>query len=505
MHDDPQEHGHFGINDEAIFGPVAEDGFPSNPDWLRLTSVGIDIGSSTSHLMFSRLILRRRSQEMSSEFEIVHREVLYRSEILLTPYASPDTIDMDALAAFMERSYKAAGIAIDDVDTGAVICTGEAVRKQNSEAIIRMLAAAGGKFVCATAGPNLEAVLGAHGSGAVARSRENGICLHVDIGGGTAKLAVIESGVIIETASVNVGARLLAWDKDNRIVRLEAAGQTIAHASGHPLSLGDRIDEPQKQALAERLADVLSEVMQRKPLSPLATGMIVSGPLKYTGPIEEISFSGGVSEYIYGFYGREHGDLGPLLGNAIRQRVRTLGLSLAGSLERIRATVIGASQYTVQLSSSTVFISRPGLLPQADLQVVPAHLPADPAQLTASAVQEAILRGFERLDIAPDDLQRPIALALLGPVIPNRASIKALCSGIMHTLGPISHFPWIVILSADVAGLVGSILKEEENVTQDIIVIDGIKVGEFDFIDLGQPIKSVDAIPAVVKSLVFEG
>ena len=196
MHDDPLEHEHFGINDEAVFGPVAEDGFPSNPDWLRLTSVGIDIGSSTSHLMFSRLILRRRSQQMSSEFEVIHREVLYRSPILLTPYASPETIDMEALAAFMRRSYKAAGIAIDDVDTGAVICTGEAVRKQNSEAIIRMLAAAGGKFVCATAGPNLEAVLGAHGSGAVARSRENGVCLHVDIGGGTAKLAVIASGVV---------------------------------------------------------------------------------------------------------------------------------------------------------------------------------------------------------------------------------------------------------------------------------------------------------------------
>ncbi len=505
MHDDPQEHGHFGINDEAIFGPVAEDGFPSNPDWLRLTSVGIDIGSSTSHLMFSRLILRRRSQEMSSEFEVVYREVLYRSPILLTPYASQDSINMEALAAFMRRSYEAAGIAIDDVDTGAVICTGEAVRKQNSEAIIRMLAAAGGKFVCATAGPNLEAVLGAHGSGAVARSRENGVCLHVDIGGGTAKLAVIKAGVIVETASVNVGARLLAWDNDNRIVRMEAAGQTIARASGHPLALGDQINEAEKQALAERLADVLCEVMQRQHLSPLAAGLIVSGPLKYSGQIDEISFSGGVSEYIYGLYGREHGDLGPLLGTAIRQRVPALGLSLAGSLERIRATVIGASQYTVQLSSSTVFISRAGLLPQADLQVVPAHLPADPTLLSAATVKEAILQGFERLDIAPDSLQRPVALALLGPVIPNRASIKALCSGIRQTLGPVTDFPWIVILTADVAGLVGSILKEEEKVAQDIIVLDGIKVGEFDFIDLGQPIKAVDAIPAVVKSLVFEG
>ncbi|MFN4283093.1 MAG: ethanolamine ammonia-lyase reactivating factor EutA [Alphaproteobacteria bacterium] len=505
MHDDPFEHGHYGADNEAVFGPPAEDGFPSNPDWLRLTSVGIDIGSSTSHLMFSRLVLRRRSQQMSSEFEIIDRKVLYRSPILLTPYTGPDTIDMRELADFVRRSYKAADMAIDDVDTGAVICTGEAVRKQNSEAIIRMLAANGGKFVCATAGPNLEAVLGAHGSGAVARSRNGGVCLHVDIGGGTAKLAIIESGVIVETASVNVGARLLAWDDDNRLVRIENAGQAVARACGYSLQLGDRISEAQKRALAERLADLLYEVVQRQPLSPLAAGLIVSGPLKYIGPIGELSFSGGVSEYIYGFYGREHGDLGPHLGSAIRERVPTLGMALAGSLERIRATVIGASQYTVQLSSSTVFVSRDGLLPQADLQVVPAYLPTDAMPLTGASVKAAILSGFARLDLAPDDLQRPIALALLGPVVPDRASIKALCSGITQTLRPISSYPWIVILSADVAGLVGSILKEEERVAQDIIVLDGIKVGEFDFVDLGQPIKAVDAIPAVVKSLVFEG
>lgn len=502
MHDDPLEHNHFGVNDEAVFGPVADDGFPSNPDWLRLTSVGIDIGSSTSHLMFSRLIMRRRSQQMSSEFEVVHREVLYRSPILLTPYADTDTIDTDRLAAFVRESYANARIAVDQVDTGAVICTGEAVRKHNSEAIIRMLATTGGKFVCATAGPNLEAMLGANGSGAVARSREAGVCLHVDIGGGTAKLAVIEAGAIVDTASVNVGARLLAWDKGGRIVRMEAAGRTVAQACGHDLEVGSRIDEAQKRDIAERLTDVLFEVMQRKPLSPLAAGLIVSGPLQSALAIQQISFSGGVSEYIYGLYDGDHCDLGPLLGWAIRERQATLGLPLAGSAERIRATVIGASQYTVQLSSSTVFVSREGLLPQGDLQVVLAHLPESP---TVAAVRDAILRAFAQRDIAPADLQRPVAVALLGPVVPRRADIKALCGGIMEALRPITAFPWIVILSADVAGLVGSILKEEEKVPQDVVVIDGIKVGEFDFIDLGQPIKSVDAVPAVVKSLVFEG
>jgi ethanolamine utilization protein EutA len=506
MHDDPLEHGHYGSDDETVFGPIAEDGFPTNPDWLRLTSVGIDIGSSTSHLMFSRLILRRRSDEMSSEFEVVHRGVLYRSPILLTPYSDPDTIDTDALASFVKRGYEEAGIDPKDVDTGAVICTGEAVRKHNSEAIIRVLAAQGGNFVCATAGPNLEAILGAHGSGAAARSQHhNGIGLNVDIGGGTTKLALVEAGAVTETMAVNAGARLIAWDSESRVIRMEAAGHAVARTCGYDIAIGKIINQEQKIAIAEKLADVLFEVLQRKPLSTLTTNMVISGPLTYTGPISEISFSGGVGEYIYDSDTQDYGDLGPHLGAAVRRRVPTLHMSLAGSIERIRATVIGASQYTIQLSSSTVFVSREGLLPRRDLQVVPAHLPVDPAELTAASVKDAIARGFERLDITPRDIGRPVALALLGPVMPNRASIKAICGGIVQALEPISDHPWTIILSSDVAGLVGSMLKDEENVPQDIIAVDGIQVGEFNFVDLGQIIESVEAVPVVVKSLVFEG
>jgi ethanolamine utilization protein EutA len=506
MHDDPLEHGHYGSDNETVFGPVADDGFPTNPDWLRLVSVGIDIGSSTSHLMFSKLIMRRRAKETSSEFEVVQRDVLYRSPILLTPYSDPDTIDTDSLAAFVKHSYEDAGIDPADVDTGAVICTGEAVRKHNSEAIIRMLAAQGGNFVCATAGPNLEAILGAHGSGAVARSQHHdGIGLNVDIGGGTTKLALVEAGAVTGTMAINVGARLIAWDSENRVVRLEAAGRTVAGTCGHDIAVGDIIDAGQKKAIAEKLADVLDEVLRRKPLSPLARSLIISGPLSDAGAIVEISFSGGVSEYIYESDTQDYGDLGPLLGAALRRRIPTLGMSLAGSLERIRATVIGASQYTIQLSSSTVFVSREGLLPRLDLQVVPAHLPGDAAGLTAASVQDVILRGFARLDMTPMDISRPVALALLGPVIPNRASIKAICGGIHRALAPISNQPWAIILSSDVAGLVGAMLKHEENVAQDVIVVDGIHVGEFNFVDLGQMIDSVEAVPVVVKSLVFEG
>jgi ethanolamine utilization protein EutA len=506
MHDDPFEHGHYGEEDETVFGSIADDGFPINPDWLRLTSVGIDIGSSTSHLMFSKLIMRRRSTEMSSEFEVVYREVKYRSPILLTPYSDPDTIDTGALSAFVKKSYEESGIAPEEVDTGAVICTGEAVRKHNSEAIIRMLAEAGGKFVCATAGPNLEGILGAHGSGAVARSRKIGVGMNVDMGGGTAKIAIVKDGAVLETMAINVGARLIAWDGSGKIIRTEAAGRAVARACGFEIKVGDSINIDQKTAIAEKLADILFEALQRGEYSPLAAELIVSGPLKYTGPINEVGFSGGVAEYVYDYDKQDYGDLGPLLGGAVRKRVAKLGVPMAGSAERIRATVIGASQYTVQVSSSTVFVSDEGLLPLLDLQVIPAYLPDNPNDLTRDAVRHAIAHGFERLDIAHHELGRPMALALIGPVIPTYDSIKALCDGITEALTPMeSDHPWTIILTADVAGLVGSMLKREHKVKQEVIVVDGITVGDFNFVDLGKTIESVEAIPVVVKSLVFEG
>ncbi|MEK9659563.1 MAG: ethanolamine ammonia-lyase reactivating factor EutA [Chloroflexota bacterium] len=505
MHDDPFEHGHYGEEMEAVFGSIADDGFPINPDWLRLTSVGIDIGSSTSHLMFSKLIMRRRSTEMSSAFEVVAREVIYRSPILLTPYSDPDTIDADSLGEFVATSYVEAGLEHDDVDTGAVICTGEAVRKHNSEAIIRVLAEKGGKFVCATAGPNLEGILGAHGSGAAERSKKLRAGMNVDMGGGTAKIAIVQNGQVTDSMAINVGARLIAWDKDNVVTRVEEAGRVVARALGHEVKVGQVISEQAKADTADRLAEVLFDAIGRKTYSALSSELLITTPLEYDGPIDEVGFSGGVAEYVYDYAKEDYGDMGPLLGAAVRKRLPSLGIPLAGSAERIRATVIGASQYTVQVSTSTVFVSNLSLLPVLDLQVVPAYLPENPNDLTRETVDAAIAQGFERLDIAHHDLGRAIALAIVGPVIPTYDSIKALCDGIYGALKPLSDHPWSIILSADVAGLVGSMLKQEYDVKQDVIVVDGITVGEFNFVDLGEPIESVEAVPVVVKSLVFEG
>src|SRR4029077_12116472 len=140
-------------------------------DNVELTTVGIDIGSSTSHLMFARVHLQRLTTALSSRFVVVNRKVLWQSPILLTPYLPDYTIDVDELAGFIGGCYAYAGIEPADIDSGAVVLPGEPINGHNPPAIADLFSEKAGKFVCASAGHHMECQLAAHGSGAVALSR----------------------------------------------------------------------------------------------------------------------------------------------------------------------------------------------------------------------------------------------------------------------------------------------------------------------------------------------
>lgn len=472
-----------------------------NPDFKELVSVGIDIGSSTSHLMFSRLLLKRRGLDLSSHFEVVKREAFFRSPVLLTPYRDKDTIDTESLGQFISRSYHEAGVEPHHVDTGAVICTGEAVKKKNAEAIVRLFADQGGKFVCATAGPNLEAVLAAHGSGSVASSR-NGTILNVDLGGGTTKLAIVKNGAILETACINVGARLVSWDSEGKINRIEEAGAKIASWARVPLELGKPLSRANKVALAETMAQLLFEFIEGKALSPQSEELLVTPLPGYDRSGARLFFSGGVSEYIYGRETQEYGDLGPLLARSLQQRIPALGMTVAESVEGLRATVIGASQYTIQVSSSTIFLSQKNLLPIRDLLVVTPWL--DEKKADADKVAIAIENAFRRFDLI--EHPRPVALSVRYPWENSYQALSTLALGVLQTRSLWQHQnPLVLVLDADIGKLVGAILKEDLKLEQEVVAIDEIIVGDLDFIDIGEELsRSQEAVPVVVKSLIFK-
>jgi len=475
-----------------------------NPGWMVLNSVGIDIGSSTSHLTFSRLYLERQGMEMSSRFVTVRRDVLYRSPILLTPYIDIETIDVERLSSLVLESYRSAGVEPSDIHTGAVICTGEAVKKRNSEAITRFFSRMGGKFVCATAGPRLEAILAANGSGSVERSRDGKRVMNVDIGGGTTKVTISENGTILQTGAINVGARLMAWNQQTgSLNRIEITGRRIAEAAGIQAELGRLLSAEDQRSFARTLVSLLLRYLRREPLGDLAASLLITGPLEFDGNVDEIVFSGGVAEYVYDHERLDYGDFGPLMGVELQRHAAELPAPIVEGTDAIRATVIGASQYTVQVSSSTIFLSDQQILPLRDYQVVVPRFSGSEA--SDHSVAKAITDAMARYDLLDEDTRHPVALFLDWPFETSYASLSLLASGIALALSPHSDGqPWVLIFERDIGALVGAVLKEDMNVVNPVVAVDEVAVTDLDFVDIGQPLGARSAVPVVVKSLIFE-
>jgi ethanolamine utilization protein EutA len=475
-------------------------------DNVELTTVGVDVGSSTSHLLFARLHLQRLTQSLSSRFVVVRRDVLHRSPILLTPYRSDSgLIDVDALADFVHAAYEEAGFAPDDVDTGAVILTGTALERANARAVAELFAGQGGKFVCASAGHNLEGILAAHGSGAVALSRErHATLLHVDVGGGTTKLGVLHDGEVVSTAAIHVGGRLVAFDVDGHISRIEPSARLAADALGITLELGSTLGDTDRQRLADALVSVLVDYLSGNHASDMVRAFVLTDDLDWHGlTAEGITFSGGVAEYLYDREPTRFGDLGPDVAAALRHALDDgrLPSTMVPLGEGIRATVLGASQFSVQLSGNTVHISDAAVLPLRNLPVVYARLAA-PAP-DAESVARAIRSGFVRLDLREGE--HPAAVALPWRGDPHYANLRALADGIAQAMprSLAAGFPLVVALESDIGASLGGILAEELEISVPMISIDGLQLVELDFVDVGELILPANVVPVVVKSLAF--
>jgi ethanolamine utilization protein EutA len=500
VHDGDADHDHDNLDD----GPLDE-----NPIWIQdhvsLNTVGIDIGSSGTQIIFSRINLRRLGEDLSSRFFVVSRDTLFQSHVSLTPYQGEARIDEVRLATIIDEAYAAARVIPSDIDTGAVILTGEALRRENAQAIADVIAELGGDFVCATAGHHMESMLAAYGSGAARVSSEQGKrILNVDIGGGTTKIAVVDKGRVVSTAAIHIGGRLQVVDASDVITRLDPAGKHHAECAGFSWLRGDVAEPRARDVVANNMAHRLLAALT----SPLPHGiaqLYLTDPITDLGPIEGVMFSGGVAEYIYQREDRDFGDMGRRLGQALHRLIE------AGALpwpvlppgECIRATALGASEYSVQLSGNTSYISRPGtLLPRRNLQVLqPPYLCEE--VIDSSKVANAIRTHVEAFDLG--DNEREIALAFRWLGAPSHERLLAFAQGIASGMGEriAKHQPLFIMLDGDVAQTLGAILREELNVESDILVIDGVVLWDFDYIDLGRIRMPSNTVPVTIKSLVF--
>lgn len=438
-----------------------------------LLSVGIDVGTTTTQLIVSRLTVENKASAFSvPEMEISDRQVVYQSPIHFTPLLGENLVDGEKIRDLIAREYEKAGIRPAHVDTGAVIITGETSRKENARAVTNALSEYAGDFVVATAGPDLESVLAAKGAGADVYSGETGEkVLHMDIGGGTANLAWIEDGQIVKTGCMNVGGRLVKLDENGVLTYVSTVLNGIFNRKA-----GERPALAELEDLAETLVAALEMAAGLRPPTDLLeklwtreSGMLPPALINAAGGV--LSFSGGVADCIeQELPPLAFGDLGPILGKAIRKSRLCAGNYRLGQ-HTIRATVIGAGCHSAQLSGSTVFYQNV-TFPMKNLPVA------------------ASLEELSRLD-------GPGVLALAGGV-GNYAEIRTLAETLAAgwPKGPV-----YLALRSDAAKALGQALALRLGRDRPILCIDRVRFGPQNYLDVGRPLH--DAIPVVVKTLIL--
>ncbi|WP_395448904.1 ethanolamine ammonia-lyase reactivating factor EutA [Aminobacter sp. UC22_36] len=500
MHDLDFEHEHENLSDSDR---------QEISDWLwkqetvELLTVGIDIGSSTSHLLFARVVLRRETEDLSSSFVVIDRQIAWRSPILLTPFLPDGTIDVHELRHFFLHCYEDAGYRRSDIDTGAVILTGEAIKKKNARAIDEIFASESGRFVCATAGHKLECMLAAHGSGATALSKKRGACgLHVDIGGGTTKLALIDNGEIVGVAAFAVGGRLVAQDKQGIWSRLDDSARMVAEELGLGTDPRAMADPSNRAAIARRLAALAVDEILGGPLDDLGQRLLLTEPLDRHVEPSYLTFSGGVSEYIFGYEEKDHGDIARLLADEIvAQLTPRIGIPIVDAGQRIRATVIGASQFTVQVSGKTLYMNGADILPRHNIPVV--HLGrALPEVIDPEEIAAAFRQSADRQD---RDTTAMVAFAFSWTGSPDYERLLAVAQAIKAVAAPDGkrQEPLVLMIDGDVGQTIGRILDRELGIHTHLISVDGVRLKDLDFVDLGEFMNPPGVIPVVIKSLLF--
>ena len=468
---------------------------------IEILSVGVDVGSSTSHLVFSNLLLKRDERSVSRRFQIQERNVIYEGKIINTPFLDNKTIDIDTLTEFLKEEYRRAGIDPGDIQTGAVVVTGETAKKHNAKQIVEALSNDAGKFVAATAGPNFESLIAAMGSGATARSKDhNKTIISCDIGGGTSNIAISKNGKIISTSCISVGAILLGVNPEGKIWRIEKPAMKVMESIGLNYKIGDQIPREDIERIAAKFAEVLIEVITGPASSSLARQLMVTNDLDFPDKIDEYSFSGGVAELIYGRNGN-YDDIGQILADKIKSQTFKLSSPVIEPLNKIRATVIGAGAYSLSISGSSGFMDNKLTFPIKNVPVI--RVDVERSKLSVEHVVSQINISFQRFDL--NEGEETVALYFKDPVRASYPKLELFAKSIEAAL-PISienNIPIILIFEKDIACSVGNVIRRETGLKTNLLSLDELILEEGDWIDIGEPLVAGQVFPVTVKSLVF--
>lgn len=478
-------------------------------DSREMVSVGIDVGTTTTQLVFSRLAVSNVSRlGQIPRFQVSGKSVLYESPAYFTPLLTPDVVDVQKLSEIIRSEYQKAGIQPQQVETGAVIITGEIARTQNAEEILKAIASLAGEFVVTVAGPNVESLIAGRGSGAAAYSAENYTTVtNVDIGGGTSNAAIFRSGEHLSSSALAVGGRQIVIEKTSGIVQhIAPPGQQIIQSLGLPIFVGKRVDLEVLQPFCNCMADLIADLIQGVQ-SDLGKLLQLSPPLTHAAESKVLFISGGIGTYFYQPVEIHsladvtiHNDVGPLLAQSLRLNPRIRQMRTEKPAQTLRATVLGAATQTITLSGSTIFTNA-SLLPLRNLPVIRPHFSNGDLH-NPGKVKEAVQNAVLRWDLAQNSGHFAIALDL--PSRLDYSTLQSLAAGLVQFFGEHGqpHLPLVLITELDYAQVLGQTIRAL-NTQIPLISVDQVNLAEGDFIDIGEPILDGRVVPLSVKTLIF--
>ncbi len=484
----------------------------------ELLSVGIDVGTTTTQIVFSKLTVAetgsggtnpqaRYGPPRKARAEVARKEVVYKGPIHFTPFNSDGLVDMEALQALMQADYREAGYTPEQVQTGAVIITGEAAKSHNSERVLDVIAPLAGDFVSTVAGPSLEAHLAGRGSGAASwAAREYTWASNVDIGGGTTNVAVFRQNDFMSSVVLSVGGRHIVVDhQTGRVTKISKSGKKVLASLGIKLAVGDQADLATLRRVTDQMAELIVQALEAQ-VTPLAEELLETPPLREPVTETTIFFSGGVADFYYDV--REirtladvtiYDDIGPLLGLSLREHPRLKLMQVRRPAETERATVMGASHETITLSGMTIWVA-PEKLPMRNVPVIRSAV--DGQAPSGDGLIQAILDGYRRWDLDPAKDRAALAMDMSSvDTYEDLQRMSKTIATFVRRQVP-STLPVILVMERDLGKALGQAVKAELP-GHDVVSIDEVSLSEGDYIDIGRSLLGDRLVSLSVKTLVF--
>ena len=501
-------------------------------DKTAILSVGIDVGTSTTQVVFSKLQMDNAGGYFSvPRVAIVDKEVVYKSEVYMTPLKTDVLIDTDALRDIVAAEFRKAGYRPEDTDSGAVIITGESARKENSDAVLKSLSDFAGDFVVSAAGPDMESLIAGKGSGAWQYSMDHHCRVaNLDIGGGTTNVVLFEDGETLARGCLDIGGRLICMNPQGIITKVSPAAAVMAQAAGVSVSVGDRCDELKLTAVTRQMAAVLNVYLGVgtgtsaggkadaaksdaaghrtaggiKDIEALLKQIKTPGSSDFPVPekVQAVFFSGGVADLIYHESADTwaYGDIGVLLGRAIRESRLFTDFQKMEPGETIRATVVGAGTYTTTISGSTITYSD-DIFPLKNIPVI--KLDESLQEACFAGDTEPVIRRIQWV-LGQNDEDRFI-LAMPGKRDPGYTEMKRAAAAIRQIMDRVqpSGEPILLVIESDIAKAMGQMIRQQPDLKRQVVAIDSIHVEDGEYVDMGKPMMNGMVIPVVVKTLIF--